>query len=350
MLSCLFLLLLAPLSALALPASRWVGQFVWEIDQKPFAGDSTPPALAPPTPPAPARASALSVVYQFQDGTQLENLASRSNGYLVLSAVSTPKVYGLDPRARIPRAKLLYTFPEATSLTGIIEAAPDLFVVTTGNYSGFEGDPGSFCAWSIDFNTPSPSVKMITRLSDAGALNGMTTVEGLPDTVLIADSRNGAIWRLNTKTGDHHIVIQHVLFNSTASFPLGINGLTSLDNTLYFTNSAQAFYGRVPVDIDDDCSATAEPEIIARAGPEVFGLDDIALDWAGRGWVATHHHSLTEISVEGKQRNFTHSDLAEPTSVIFGRGSKKAERTLYVTTAGWGTAGGQVIAVDTCLI
>ncbi|KAL8717975.1 MAG: hypothetical protein Q9225_004834, partial [Loekoesia sp. 1 TL-2023] len=194
------------------------------------------------------------------------------------------------------------------------------------------------------------TVKKITGLSDAGALNGMTTVEGLPDTVLLADSRNGAIWSLNINTGDHHVMMQHVLFNSTSLFPLGINGLTSLDKMLYFTNSAQAFYGRVPIDIDNGGIATAEPEIIARAGPEVLAFDDLVLDWAGRAWVTTHHHSLTEISLEGKQRNFTHSDLAEPTSVIFGRDSKKAEKTLYVTTAGWGTPGGQVIAVDTCLL
>lgn len=45
------------------------------------------------------------------------------------------------------------------------------------------------------------------------------------------------------------------------------------------------------------------------------------------------------------------SDFAGPTSVTFGRGSRKEEATLYVTTAGLdpimgGFVGGQVLAIE----
>ena len=63
---------------------------------------------------------------------------------------------------------------------------------------------------------------------------------------------------------------------------------------------------------------------------------------------------LIEITTEGKQRNFTADDsdapMTQPTSAVFGRGSKQEEKTLYLTTSGSNDAGGQLFAVNTCLL
>ena len=355
MFTILFLLLLSPLSTKAFPLSHWAGQLIWQIDQSPFVEDTAPQLT---TPEVSAASSAVSLVYQFDGYTKLENLAARSNGHLLLSAVSHPIIHYLDPHSFRPKPKVLYTFPKVTSMLGIAETTPDFFVVAAGNFSTttFEGVPGSFSVWSIDFTTnkpTGPTVKMITAIPEADALNGLTNIEGSPDLVLISDSRLGAIWRVNTKTGEYSMAIQHVLFtNCTTPFPLGINGITTQDSHVYFINSAQRLYGRIPIDASG--AATTEPEIIARSLPAVTAFDDVVIDWEGNGWIATHPNAVTEITPVGKQRNVTADDakneIKAPTSLVWGRGSKDAEKMLYLTTAGSQTSAGQVISVDTRLM
>lgn len=346
MLRLLLLLSLPASSVLAYPAPYWPDQLI----SQPPDGRFMENAVAPPP------ASAVNLVYQFKNLTKLENLAARSNGHLLLSAVSEPYVYYLEPEARRPSARLLHQFPNATGMTGIVETTPDVFVVIAGNWSTktFKSTPGSFSAWSIDFNTKrkEPDVKFITALPAAAALNGLTTLDGSPDTVLISDSGPGAIWKLNIVTGDHSIAIENQLFANTTRSPLGINGIASFGNKLHFLNSAQRIYGRIP--INGDGSAAGMVEVLQIAGKEVFSYDDLAMDWEGNAWIATHTDALTEITVEGKSRNITADEkgveMTQPTSVVFGRGSKKQEKTVYIVTSGNQTTGGQVFAVDTCLI
>ena len=328
------------MSALAYPALPWADQLVPQLPLNPIIDNAAGSAS-----PSPVR-----LVFQFCDQVRLENLAPRSNGDLLLTAVNVPHVYYLDPKASHPSAKLLHEFPYATGITGIVEIAPDIFIVAAGNWSSatFEATPGSFTAWSIDFNKPEPTMRNITHMPRAAALNGMTNLKGSPDIALIADSNLGAVWSLNTTTGEHKIAIQDPLFsNCTKAFPLGINGISTYGERLYFLNSALGIYGRIP--ITNNGSRAGEVEILARAGPAVTTFDDIAMDWEGNSWIATHPNALTEITVEGKQRNITANSndvgMKQPTSARFGRGSKKAEKTLYMTTIG-----GQVFAVDTCLI
>ena len=248
-------------------------------------------------------------------------------------------------------AKMLYEFPEATSTTGIVEIAPDIFIVAVGNYSTvtYAGVPGSFSVWSADLNPKTPVFTKITDIPEADALNGMTTLEGVSDLVLISDSSLGGVWRLNVTSGKYDMPMRHVLVtNCTSKFPLGINGIRTYEGALYFVNSAQQIYGRLS--IDDTGNPTSEPQILARAGPGIFAWDDIAIDWEGNGWIATHANMVTEVTVGGKQRNFTgdddKSDMKQPTSIIWGRGSQAAQKTLYIVTAG----AGQVITLDTRMI
>lgn len=150
------------------------------------------------------------------------------------------------------------------------------------------------------------------------------------------------------------MAIKHVLFTTCGSkFPLGINGISVFEDHVHFVNSAQKLYGRIA--IDKTGSATAEPEIIARAAPGAFAWDDLALNWQGTAWIATHVNAVTEVTLAGKQRNVTGTDdrteIKHPTSLIFGRGSQAAEKMLYVVTSGSGKdQPGQVMSVDTRMI
>ena len=347
MLRLLLLLLLAPFRVLTRPAPSLAGQLVYQF----YDGPVIEKAAAPPSP------SAVQLVYEFPDSaTKLENLAARSNGDILLTAVSKPSVYYLEPQRRNRPPQLLYQFPNATGMTGIVETTPDVFAVVAGNWSTatLTPTPGSFSVWTIDFNSPrQPTVKKIASMPGAGGLNEVAALDGSPDIVLIADSVLGAVWRLNLKTGDHSIAMRNPLFSGCqAKFPLGINGINVFEGMLYFINSAEKFYGRIP--ITKDGSAAGEVQVLYRVTQGSYIFDDFAMDWAGSAWIATHPNEVTQVTVEGKQRNITadepNRDMTQPTSVVFGRGSKQEERKLYITTSGSDTVGGQVFSIDTGLI
>ena len=345
MLGLLLILLFAPFNVLALPSS-----FPFAANQLVLQSFGNPVIE---TDAAAAPSSAVQLIYQFKGRVALENLAVRSNGRLVLTVSNEPMVYAMNPIARNAPPTPLPRIPGVTSLTGIVETAPDVFAVAAGNWSSetFQGTPGSFSIWSVDFNPPQPTVKIIASIPEADALNGLTALKGSPDIILAADSAAGAVRRLNVTSGEYSVAIQSPLFANSGIVPIGINGLRTFDGHLYYLNSAQGAYGRVPLNADG--SAAGEVEVLARINlPAIY--DDFDMDWEGTAWIATHGNMLNEVTVEGKQRNFTGNgqnlEMTEPTSAQFGRGSKQAENTIYVTTAGNDKVGGQVFAVNICLI
>ena len=290
------------------------------------------------------------MVYQF-DSLRLENLHARSNGELILSVVNKPDLYTLDPTKRNAKPALLYEFPGVNAMLGQAEFAPDVFAVVGGNWSGqFSHTPGSSSVWSLDLNTPrNPKVKKIAAIPEADSLNGMTSLHGgSPDIVIIADSGSGVLWKLNVTSGEYKKAMTSPMFNRTATNPVGINGIRSYQGSVYFFNSAQSTYGRVPLTYDGD--GAGEVQIIARLETSAI-WDDFDMDWEGNAWVATHSNALMEVTVEGRMRNTTAEDtFAQPTSARFGRGSKEQERTLYLSTGGNEKNAGQVVAVKTWLI
>lgn len=353
------LLLLAPFAVLGVPTSFSLGQLVLQFPNSLEAQNdaaSPPPSIVQLDGPSPTAAqvdgpspSAVSVVYQFNEA-RLENLHARSNGQLVVSAVNKPLMYGVDPTEPGRPPTLIHNFTSAgvTSLLGIAEYAPDVFAVVTGNWtSPITHTPFSFSVHSVDLNTRNPTVKLIAKIPEGNALNGMASLYGgTSDTVLIVDSYQEAIWKLNITTGEYSKAIESPLFGNTTHNPMGINGIRSVPGYVYFSNSAQGSYGRVPV--DDNANATGEVQILARVDSPADLWDDFDLDWEGNAWVATHAQKVCEVTVEGKKRNVT--GIMQPTSARFGRGSKQQEKTLYLSTVGNGTGGGQVVALKTWLV
>lgn len=147
-------------------------------------------------------------------------------------------------------------------MAGIADTASDIFAMVAGN-SGLTlmGVPGLFSIWSVNLNTPEPKVKLITSIPAGAALNGLTTLDGSPDIILIADSTLGAVRRMNVATGDYSMAIQTSLFKYTSTSPREMNGARTSEEMLYLPNSALGSYGCVPI-TNDSCAA---------GGVEIFG-------------------------------------------------------------------------------
>ena len=326
---------------LALP---WTGQQILKDQEGPFQG--WPSTVAP--------SDAVKLVYQADKGIKFENLAIRPNGQLLITDVGNPKVYQLDPNRLFPDISTVYTFPNATGMTGIIETTPDVFVAVAGIWNSvtFVSTPGSFAIWSIDYTKAGilrgPKVSLIAKMPGAVALNGIMNMPGNPTTVLIADSTKGAVWKLDTASGDHDVAIESPLFINSTYFPLGINGIARHNNDMHFINSAQRIYGKVA--LNDDGSAAEEIAVLQHAPEGVLAYDDLVIDWEGNAWVAAHPNAVSEITLQGIDRNFTSKgkDIAQPTSVLWGNGSRK--KVLYVTCSGDQSVGGQLWALDTCAV
>lgn len=266
---------------------------------------------------AAAAVGAIKTLYEFQDTpyTDLENVGSRSNGHLILNAITAPKVYTLNPAASRPSPSLLYDFPGATSVLGIAQPSQDLFAVVVGNYSTatFQGIPGSFSIWTLDLTKDVVAVKQVSSIPQAHALNGMATLSGSSTKVFVADSSLGAVFSVDIESGDNRQVMQNEAFEPTSTFPLGINGIHSSGNTLYFTNSAAGTFGSIP--IASDGTAAGSVETIARA-PSGETYDDFALDSRRHAFIATHPNSVLEVASSGTQSSVAQdSQFNNPTSL-----------------------------------
>jgi len=322
--------------------------------------------LAPRDLPLPTK-----VIYQFPNPTWIENIAVRPNGLLLLNLATSPDMYMLDPETQA--ARLIYTFPNALSVSGITEVSPDVFAVAVGNFSIATGSSvkGSYSVWKVDFNSKFnsnikeqndnvvPAVAKVVDIPEAILLNGMETLTGCKNKVLVADSGLGVVWKVDVSSGKYEIVIQIPEMSppATAKLQIGINGLHLLNNYLYWTNSEANTFYRAKVDQGGSLvpGTTVEP----LANPGTF-MDDFILDDGGNAWITTNSPAnlllvLTAdgklVTVDGSQYQLT---VAGDTACRFGR--KQTDRkTLYVVTDGALTApvngtvveGGKVVAVDT---
>ena len=300
------------------------------------------------------------LVYQFPNHTWVENIAVRPSGSLLVTLITTPDLYLIDPFVSDPEPRLIHRFSSSLWLTGITEAGHDTFYVIGANatYENLSPTPGSNKIYRVHFPSPSgtPNISVAAVVKDAVFLNGFATLN--PTTLLASDSTLGVVWAIDITTGASRIVIKDPLMAPAPAFPLlGINGLRLFSNhTLYFTNSAQSLFAKIRIHPNGTAAAPAVK--IASPPPGVF-FDDFALDRYGDAFITTQGgDSIAEVKPNGDTAivagvvNTT--EIAEPTSAQFGR-TGADRHVLYVVTAG-GLAipidgdvvvGGQVVAVDT---
>jgi len=301
---------------------------------------------------------ATHVVHQFPLPTWIENLAIRSNGQILLTILTKPELYLVDP-AHPDKAVLVHTFSEVRILSGIVEVKDDVFYVAGGNVNleTFTSEHGSYKVWEVDLTTFDTdfkaNVKEIAHLLGSGLLNGLEFLSTSESTILIADSDIGCVWKVDVNDGkvENLIEVDEMKPPPTPALQIGINGIKVHDGYLYWSNTGKSLFCRVAIDVDG----------VALGAPEILEtdtlVDDFIFDKKGNTWLTQHALNVVGvvkvgggvITVAGKVDQHT---VAGCTACQFGR--KKDEHILYVTTSGGLSApvdgkpeGGKVVAIDT---
>ncbi|KAL1793732.1 hypothetical protein ACET3X_008714 [Alternaria dauci] len=286
---------------------------------------------------------------QYAVGTWIENLAVRANGKILLTMITPPEIWEVDP-SQPPASNattLVHSFTGTTAdhTSGISEVEPDVFMVVGGN-----------SIWRVDMNEESSSrVSEIVNLASSRLLNGVATLDANAGIILVADSELGLIWRVDTKTLEYEIALQDdtMAAQQTLNRLIGINGLRFSGDYVYYNNSPGQLVCRVRVDRASG-KAVGPYEVIAEG---VLG-DDFAVDQDGTVYMAEMTENVvTRVQLDGTQAvfagNLNSTDVAGATSAAFGR-TEGARNVLYVTTNGGTSApvngsiveGGKIVAIE----
>lgn len=123
------------------------------------------------------------LIYQFEKGVSLENIAVCSNGQLPVTQIDQPEIYQVNRQA----PTLLGTVQYATGLFSIAEISTDVSAFAAGNYSSAALSLmlDSFSVWTIDMRAmtsdpptrPSMRTSKVMYIDSAMSLNGMTALQ-----------------------------------------------------------------------------------------------------------------------------------------------------------------------------
>ncbi|PHH62672.1 hypothetical protein CDD81_6818 [Ophiocordyceps australis] len=298
-------------------------------------------------------------ITQFPVGVWIENIAVRSNGNLMLTSLTpNASVYQVsNPASSSPQTSLLFSIDTISGLFGIAEVAPDVFVIAGGNTSDTGGVKGTFNVWTFDMKASSPKPTLHAFLPDAILLNGIATLPGRNDTVLISDSTAGLVWRVNIANGEHDVAfdLPEMASPTKDNSALGINGVHVHDGALWWTNHDTFKLHSIAISPDGSPAAGAKVKDVTTL--PVTALDDFIFGPANgnTAWVTTNDDNRVfatdvkgeSVLVAGAPDAVT---VATATACQFGR-SCSDKKILYVSTGGGKIKGqefgGKVEALDT---
>ena len=299
--------------------------------------------------------SASRVIYQFPNETWLENLAIRRNGQILVTVLSAPELWQVDPFHDNSPATLVYRIPGVTGLLGIVELEQDVFYAIAGNFSipTTSSTSGSYSIWKINMRSIGlPAiVTKLTDIPEGAFLNGMAVLNKSKGLVVVGDAGAGVVFTLDVRTGRYSKTIDDPTMKPTDSFPIGINGVKVRGGYLYYATTAQELFSRIPINSFDG-TAGGPAEIIAN---NIFG-DDFSLDLSGNAYIGENPKDVVaKITPEGVATVVAGSLnsilVAGATSTAFGR-TGVDRSVLYVTTSGGigspvPVEGGKVVAIYT---
>ncbi|CAG9983030.1 unnamed protein product [Clonostachys byssicola] len=300
------------------------------------------------------------VVHQFPAPSWIENLAVRSNGQVLVTFISAPEVYLVDP-SEPAKTVLIHKFSNVTAMSGIVEVEHDKFYVAGGvcDVKTMTSEVGSYKLWEIDMATFDTSgeatVKEVLKLDKIACPNGLELLSRSEKTILAADCEHGALFKIDIANGTHEIALEvDEMRNPENPFiPVSINGVKVLKDYLYWTNTSKALFCRAK--IVENGKSFGSVEVIHQG---LIG-DDFCFDSDGNAWVTQNpFNTITVAKSAGglvtAAGRIDLMDVAGATACQFDR-RKGKEHLLYVVTNG-GLAGpvngnqvegGKVSVIDT---
>ncbi|KXH67425.1 hypothetical protein CSAL01_13699 [Colletotrichum salicis] len=172
-------------------------------------------------------------------------------------------------------------------------------------------------------------------------LNGVASIPGVNNAVLVSDSTAGIFGYLNVTTGDFDtsaFVFQEMAAPPGASSTIGGNGIHVRDSYLYCTNSFLVSLFRIPINVLGYPVPGAMPEIVANLSNSFTVLDDFTFGSDGGVYIATNFdNSIIRVdpttrvttTVAGSKDSLL---VAGSTAIVFGKGGEG--EILYVSTSG----------------
>jgi hypothetical protein len=293
----------------------------------------------------------LTVVAEFPNHYFLENLAVRSDGSILVTALNKKELwYVPSPSDDLPVTPvLMHTFDLLTLC--VVETDPDVFLIGTSDVYGTRESR----LYRLDLRAWSPGKRIEPQFvlefpEPKVGLNGGCLIA--PDVLLIAGAAN-LIWRVDLpKNGGEaaaRVWLQHDNMKNRPGEKKpeqpGVNGVRYAARThhLYYTSTSQQLMMRVRVD-PTSLEPAALPEFIAGGRQ----WDDFIIDEdAGVAYVTTHRENTIDrvrLEPDGNREGRTvvagqpFTDvLVGPSSGAWRRGPGDYGRTAYFTTDG-GTA------------
>ncbi|KXX79208.1 hypothetical protein MMYC01_203695 [Madurella mycetomatis] len=295
-------------------------------------------------------------VYQFPDDTFIENLLALPSGHVLLSTFGSGNLLSIDPRASSTTPRTVAKLGNATGLTAIAPLSLNLYAVAGGVHAPFSFVNNTMALYVVLVIGPQPTGVVITSIPVPGTtmMNGLAALPNRPSTVLSADSISGRLLRINTITREVDVAWTDPAIGAggNTDIQFGINGIKIVGNYLYFTNSGQGTFARVP--IDNEGNKAGSVQIIATLPMPAnmsYAFDDFDFDRCGNAYVAMHSSSVVKITPSGEQTvvaggpGFT-PELKSPTSVSTATDGK----SIYISTGGESARpviiGGQVVTLE----
>ncbi|KAF2830043.1 hypothetical protein CC86DRAFT_403366 [Ophiobolus disseminans] len=278
-------------------------------------------------------AAKLTTVYQFPNGTWLENLALTRNASILVSLIGTPQVHIVHPHTTPATSSLVATFPNATAVLGITSLTPthDLFAVAVGTAIPPNSIvPGSFSIWTVALTSTGPArVHKLVALHNMQMANGVALIN--PHTLLLADPLAGNIVKLDLRSKAYDVVLEHPTLdaNLSSTLPLGVNGVRIHKDYLYYSNSVQSLLGRVRINMHTGSAIGAFETI--TSGANVREPDDFAVRRDGSVVLARPlGDALVKIGVDGQVETVASGGaVSGATSVVLG-----GENVVFLSTSG----------------
>ncbi|KAI3326170.1 hypothetical protein HD806DRAFT_520832 [Xylariaceae sp. AK1471] len=201
------------------------------------------------------RSLTTKIITQLDDVPRaFENITLTASLYIVPNSLSEH-----------PSLSVVHTFSNTTSVTGITETKLDTFVVNVGSYEAFTETvtPESIYIWEVS----KPTVRAITKIPEAGLLNGLATVPGCSEqAVLMSDSSKVIVYRVDVATNKYEIVLD---VPEIRIAPGSLGG--------YGANGVEVHDGYATLD-NRGCSAQSGVEAVAKFDTIDALLDDFAMD------------------------------------------------------------------------